>query len=211
VHGSIATQLQDCRQLAENERYEVVDPPFSDEAASAYKGNRGPGLDQAKARCIDTGAALVVQHSDRLARGDGRHAKHLLHYALWAVEQDIKILSVQDPQTFGDLLYAAVTGQRNHEDSKRKSEATKAGKRRQFERGRALGPLADGYKLEHHVDKGLPGTRRVLDPERAPLIQRMMGMVEAGNTYGAVARTLNGEGLRTQRATSGLPAECATR
>ena len=42
-HGSIGTQLEDCRALAERNGFEVVGE-FTDEAFSAYSGNRGPGL-----------------------------------------------------------------------------------------------------------------------------------------------------------------------
>jgi site-specific DNA recombinase len=76
-HGSIPTQLDDCRALAERQGWEVAGE-FIDEAFSAHKGDRGPGL----ARALEAGerqvATLVVQHSDRLARGDGKKAKHLV-------------------------------------------------------------------------------------------------------------------------------------
>jgi Resolvase, N terminal domain len=66
--GSIPTQLADCREHAPGA------PQFSDEAASAYHGNRGQGLTDARDATIrlaaDHGACeLWVQHSDRLARG----------------------------------------------------------------------------------------------------------------------------------------------
>lgn len=44
--GSIGTQLDDCRAMAEREGRNVVSE-FSDEAASAYHGNRGEGLQSA--------------------------------------------------------------------------------------------------------------------------------------------------------------------
>ena len=43
LRGSIPTQLADGRRLADSEGSEVV-AEFSDEAASAFKGNRGSGL-----------------------------------------------------------------------------------------------------------------------------------------------------------------------
>jgi DNA invertase Pin-like site-specific DNA recombinase len=206
VHGSIPTQLADGRDLAECEGLEVV-AEYQDEAASAYKGNRGAGLAAAIAHCERLAAehgeaALIVQHSDRLARGDGKHAKHLLHYGLWAVENDVRLLSVQDPQTFGDLLYMAVTGQRNNEDSKRKGAAVKAGQRRRFESGKRLGsPIRDGYKhpLIEVARDGRPVREPVIDPERAPIIRRIFEMVEKGHTYGEVREALNAEGIRTKR------------
>jgi hypothetical protein len=74
-HGSIPTQLEDCRRRAEREGWQVV-AEFRDEAFSACSGNRGPGLERAKAlaaapaaksgRCI-----LIAQDADRLAPGTG--------------------------------------------------------------------------------------------------------------------------------------------
>ena len=68
-HGSIPTQLEDCRELAKREGWEVVGE-FSDEAFSAYHGNRGPGLLQAKRRAVELAAEhgrciLVAQDADR--------------------------------------------------------------------------------------------------------------------------------------------------
>jgi hypothetical protein len=70
------------------------------------------------------------------------------------------------------------------------------------------GPVHDGYKLEPELDaEDRPVTerdgrvvyRRVIDPERAPLIKRIFEQVEGGHTFGDVARRLNAEGLKTIR------------
>jgi hypothetical protein len=71
--GSIPTRLADWRAAAEAEGRDVV-AHCSDESASARKGNRGPGLERAMAHAERAGAELRVQHSDRLARGDGKRA-----------------------------------------------------------------------------------------------------------------------------------------
>ena len=67
--GSIPTQLADCRAAAEAEGRGVVA-----QSAAAHKGNRGPGLERAMAHAERAGAELRVQHSDQLARGDGKRA-----------------------------------------------------------------------------------------------------------------------------------------
>jgi hypothetical protein len=51
-----------------------------------------------------------VQHSDRIARGAGKTARHVVEVALWAGKADVTIRSLQDGDTFRDLLYAVVTG-----------------------------------------------------------------------------------------------------
>ena len=63
THGSIATQLADCRELAERQGWQVAGE-FGDEAFSAFKGNRGPGLARAKAlavRLAEDGCAILVE------------------------------------------------------------------------------------------------------------------------------------------------------
>jgi DNA invertase Pin-like site-specific DNA recombinase len=161
--GSIPTQLADCRKLAEDEGHPVA-AEYQDEAKSAYHGSRGDGLARARAHAeriaADKGACvLIVQHSDRLARGDGKQAKHLLHYALWAVEHGITIRSKQDPGTFEldneyGLVMAALGGTRNNVDSTRKSSSIKDGYRRTVERGEWRGGiLPGGYEVVREVDE----------------------------------------------------------
>jgi site-specific DNA recombinase len=199
-HGSIPTQLADGRALAESEGLEVV-AEYQDQSASAYSGNRGPGLERAMEHAARLApCALIVQHSDRLARGDHKTAKHLLWYALWALERDVELRSVQDPQTFGDLLYTAVTGQRNHEDSKRKSAAVRSGKRRRFERGDSTGPLQFGYRLVKVIgEDNRVVTTRVLEPDEAAVVMEMYRLLDRGLGIGDITRWVNGQGVRTKR------------
>jgi len=202
--GSIPTQLAECRAAAEREGREVV-AEYSDEGKSAYSGSRGPGLEAARAHAerlrADGGdVELWVQHSDRLARGDAVAAAHLIEYVLWSRKLGVRLRSVQDDGTFGDLIHAVLMGERNTEDSRRKSEAVRAGKRRQLDRGERLGgPVPDGYR------RGIqPDGRAVyaLDPERAPIIRRLFALAEQGMGDPSIARTLNAEGVRTR---GGIP------
>ena len=55
----------------------------------------------------------------------GSSARHAVEIGLWALKNDVTVRTVQDPETFRDLLYAVVTGQRNHEDSRRKGLASR--------------------------------------------------------------------------------------
>jgi DNA invertase Pin-like site-specific DNA recombinase len=205
--GSIQTQIADCRALAERDGLTVV-AESQDENASAYSGSRGPGLASAFAECerlvAEHGScALLVQHSDRLARGDAVKAAHLIEYALWAAKAGVQIFSVQDPEAFtaGDfgMVMTAIAGTRANIDSKRKSDAVKSGKRREAERGRwSGGPVPDGLAP---VLIGKTVERLVEDPERAPLVRRIFEEFDAGHSTNVIARRLNREGLRTQRET----------
>ncbi len=76
---------------------------------------------------------LVAQHSDRLARGAGDGpgaAQHLLEILFWARRCNVVLRSVEDDANLTSPLLAAMIGERNWEDSHRKSLATRAGKQR---------------------------------------------------------------------------------
>lgn len=202
--GSIPTQLKDGRALAAREGWRVV-AEHRDEAASAYKGNRGAGLAAAKrdaerlaAECGES--VLIVQHSDRLARGDGVRADHLVELALWARKTDVRITSVQDPATFeGGLAFAAMMGDRNHEDSRRKASAVRDGVRRAFERGQLPGgPTPDGLsRVPRVAEDGRVVSDVAIDPTRGPLIRRIFELAAAGVADANIARALNRDGHRT--------------
>ena len=138
--GSIPDQLRECRSVTESDDARCLVAEYSDEAFSAFRRNRGPGLEDAMQHVEDLAlehgtAELWAQQCDRLARGDGRSARHAVEIALWALKRDVRVRTVQDPGTFSDLLYAVVTGQRNHDDSRRKGMSIVAGRRRSAERG----------------------------------------------------------------------------
>jgi Resolvase, N terminal domain len=159
LRGSIPGQLRDCRDAVERAEDRIIAGEYSDEACSAYYADRGPGLVDAlrhtEALAREHGTAeLWAQHSDRLARGDGRTARHAVEIALWALKREVRVRTVHDPDTFRDLLYAVVTGQRNHEDSRRKGLALAAGRRRAAERGEYTGMTADGYRVAISIEDG---------------------------------------------------------
>ena len=147
------------------------------------------------------GSALIVQHSDRLARGDGDRAQHLVEIVLWARKAGVTLKSVQDPQTFDGmgLVYAALMGDRNHEDSARKSKSVRDGLKRRADSGRPVGAVPIGYIAETIVVDGVPVTRRIPDPGSSALLKRMFALAVAGHTPGDISRTLNAEGVRTRR------------
>jgi hypothetical protein len=171
----LGTQVADCVGAIEVLGGRQVVGVFEDEASSAFSRSRGDGLESAMRLCErlaqDPGACeLWVQHSDRLARGDGRIARHVVEIALWALKASVAVRCVQDADTFRDLLHAVVIGERNHEDSRRKGAASAAGIRRALLRGEYCGIGLDGYRVVVDVDKRGGVTKRLeFDPERRPL------------------------------------------
>ncbi|HEY1777056.1 MAG TPA: recombinase family protein [Solirubrobacteraceae bacterium] len=214
VRGSLGTQLADCRSAIASRGSRVVVAEFDEEAVSAFTRSRGEALEEAMRVAASLaadhrGAELWVQHSDRLARGDGKRARHVVEIALWALKADVSVCSVQDPDTFRDLLYAVVTGQRNHEDSKRKGAASAAGKRRAAVRGDYAGSLVDGFRVAVDVDeRGFVTKRAEIDPTRKPLFDLMFRLARRGESPSAIASRLNARGWLTKpaaRAQSPVP------
>lgn len=201
--GSIREQLDECRAAVDVDSARRLAGEYTDESFSAFRSNRGPGLVDAMQHVEDLArehgeGELWAQHSDRLARGDGRSARHAVEIALWALKRDVRVRTIQDPGTFRDLLYAVVTGQRNHEDSRRKGLATSAGRRRAAERGDFIGYKPDGYRLVVHFDEQAKITKRMeLDPERHPVIEMIFNMALSGQRPGVTARKLNDAGFMT--------------
>jgi DNA invertase Pin-like site-specific DNA recombinase len=203
LRGSLIAQAADCREAIAEEGERTVVAEYSDQAVSGFSRSRGAGLsqalDQVKALATEHDRAeLWVQHSDRLARGDGRTARHLVEIALWALKSSVAVRTVEDVDTFRDLLYAVVTGQRNHEDSKRKGASSAAGVKRAVFRGEYVGQPLDGYRVivtadEHgHVTKTLG-----LDEARAPLFRVIFRMARRGATSGEIARKVTKDGWTT--------------
>jgi DNA invertase Pin-like site-specific DNA recombinase len=203
VHGSIPTQLEDCRRGVAGAGGRIVVAELVDEAVSGFNRSRGPGLAEAmrEAKALageHAGAELWVQHSDRLARGDGRTARHLVEVALWALKADVAVRSIEDPDTFRDLLRAVITGQRNHEDSRRKGAASLTGVKRAVYRGEYAGKPLDGYRVVvTATERGHVTKRLELDPEREPLFRMIFRTAKRGAMPTRIARRANKEGWAT--------------
>jgi DNA invertase Pin-like site-specific DNA recombinase len=202
--GSIPDQLRECRVAIAADPRRYVGADYQDERFSAYRRDRGPGLLEAMEHAEELAqehgqAELWALHSDRLARGDGRSARHAVEIALWALKREVSVRTVQDPDTFRDLLNAVVTGQRNHEDSRRKGLAVAGGIRRAVERGDYTGAKPDGYRRAIEVDQhGAVKKRLEIDPERRPLIERIFKMALDGRGTGEIARAVTDQGWLTK-------------
>jgi DNA invertase Pin-like site-specific DNA recombinase len=198
--GSIPDQLADGRKLAAERALAVAsDREFWDEDKSAFHGNRGDGLVNAMAACErltaeDGSCALIVQRSDRLARGDGREARSLVEIVLWAIKHDVELFSVMDPEILagGDLalVMGAIGHMKGHGESKVKSESVKKGMRRRAERGEWVGGrppygLAAAGRYEPPV---------VVEHE-AEIVRSVFRDYAGGRGQRAIVRRLNDAGV----------------
>lgn len=193
--GSIPGQLKDAHRFAREQGLEVA-AEYSEEDVSAYRGNRGPELAAALEHAERINGVLIVQHSDRLARGDGRQARHLVEIALWARKTGVEIRCIQDPSTFESLVLAAAMGDRNMEDSRRKSAAVAAGIARRRSAGRHIGPPSYGFKFQRDEND----EREIVpDPSQTPIVKRIYAEYLAGRAQLQIARALNADGVATIR------------
>lgn len=205
-HASIPDQLARNRALAERENWRVAGE-FSDEGFSAYSRNRGPDLEKAKALATELAERegecfLVALHSDRVARGAGdapNAADHLVEVVATLRRHSVRLRTVEDDFFADDrigLLMAAVMGQRNSEDSKRKSESVRAGMDRSRKRGVYVGGSAYGLAWRRDEnDERIPYFR----PEAVPIIRRIFSEYLGGAAQLTIAQRLNAEGIPTAR------------
>lgn len=202
-HASIPDQFTRNRALAERENWNIVGE-FSDENFSAYSRNRGPDLERAKALALQLAdtegqCVLVALHSDRIARGAGdapNAADHLVEVVAFLRRHGVSLRTVEDDFFADDrigLLMAAVMGQRNTEDSRRKSESVAAGfRRRAEERGQHIGPAPFGYR---YADDG---SGLVVIPAEAEMVRRVFNEYLAGKSMTKIAQALQADGVKTK-------------
>ncbi|HEX9967923.1 MAG TPA: recombinase family protein [Solirubrobacterales bacterium] len=193
--GSIPDQIKRCRELAETESYEVVHI-YDEENVSAYNDDRGPELAAALEHAARIGAALLVWHSDRLARGDGEKNRHLVEILLDAMRNGFRLRSVEDDATFASLSSAAQMGDRNHEDSRRKSGAVREGLARRRAQGKRTG--GNSYALTWRRNEN-DERETIPDPERAPIVDRIYAEYLEGRSLLQIVKGLNADHVPTQR------------
>lgn len=207
--GSIGKQLDDGRELAKAAEREVVGS-YNDEAKSAYHGSRGAELEAAMAHAAELAhegndVALVVQHSDRLARGDAIKGKHLVEYTLWGIKESVHLLSVQDQEMLPEgemaLLMGSIGGMRNNQDSARKSKSTKGGLRKLAEEGKWRGGIVPGgYDAEYqHDGKGKVIDRKLVKhTEDRAAYELLWKLAEEGRSVQAISLEMNRRGYKTR-------------
>jgi site-specific DNA recombinase len=193
--GSIPGQLTRGRKFAADIGSEVV-AEYYEENVSAYRGDRGRELAAAMDHAERIGACLIVLHSDRLARGDGKKARHLVEIALWAFKAEVTIHSIEDPATFENLIMAAVMGERNTEDSRRKGSAVREG----LERRRAEGGRVGGNSYALTWRRNEKDERETIpDPDKAPVVVRIYDEYLDGRNQLQIVKALNTDGIKAAR------------
>jgi DNA invertase Pin-like site-specific DNA recombinase len=200
--GSNETQLADARAFAEREALDVI-ATYADENESAFHGNRGPELAAALDHAEQLGGSIVVQHSDRLARGDGVQARHLVQLVFEAKRRGIRLRSVEDDSSLESVLMAAAMGERNTEDSRRKSAAIKAGLARRRASGRRTGGQTYGLTWRRNEQDE---RETVPKPAQAAIVERIYAEYLAGRNVLQIVKALNGDRIPAFRGGKWKPA-----
>jgi DNA invertase Pin-like site-specific DNA recombinase len=177
---------------------------YADEGFSAYSGNRGPELASAREHAGRAAAEsgtivmLLAQAADRFSRGAGdRPGAPRALVEIWHQERrcNVHLRTVQDDEELRTSASVANLGARAEGESRRKSAAVRAGRRRAAEEGRPAGAIPDGYMVEY---AGATKARRILlDPERRELWDLVWGMALTGTTVLTIVRELDIRGWRT--------------
>ena len=198
--GSIPDQLNEARELAEREGWQVAGE-FSDEGFSAFSGNRGPGLEAAKRAAAEAAAEhgetcmLVAWRSDRFARGAGDEpgaADSLVEIWHEMRRQNVHLRTVRNDCAMHDPVLLAVEAKRIYEESKQKSADVKKGHQRRREAGKHHGgPRPFGVEYRNGG--------RVPNEAEAPHVQRIFREYVAGYAQQVVSRNLNDDGVATAK------------
>ncbi len=201
---SIDDQVALCREAAERFGYSVNGHVYSDKEISGTTSHR-PGYQQllaaAKAHQL---SAIIVESQDRLWRDQAEMHSALKRLRHWGV----KVFSVSTGADLTDKsgsLVASVMGWKDEAYTEELKEKTRRGMLGQVKRGYAMGGRAFGYKSEPVFDAEgkVTGSRRVVDPEEAKVVQRIFEMYAAGMGAKAITHTLNAEHVAPPRPRKG--------
>jgi DNA invertase Pin-like site-specific DNA recombinase len=173
---------------------------FKDEGFSAYSGNRGPGLEAAKAEAAryaekrGSVAMLIAQHSDRFARGAGDKpgaSDSLIEIWHAMRRSNVHLRSFQNDSMMDRPVTVAVASEQAYEESKRKSAAVKDGHARRRNDGKAHGGKRRfGYRF------GKDGAL-IRDEAESAVVARLFDEFLAGASDSAIMRGLISDGVPT--------------
>lgn len=185
--AGVARQLADCRQLADQRGWTVVDE-YVDNDVSAFRAKRRPEWDRLVSELAQYDA-LIAYHSDRLYRRT-RDLEDLID----ALEgHNVQVATVQA----GDLDLSTATGRwmARQLGANARHESERIGERvarsKKARAGEGLPPGGGFRAFGYEPDKV------TLHPTEAPALKKAAERVAAGGSIGAEVRRLNTEGFLT--------------
>lgn len=183
----VTRQLEDCRRLAEQRGWRIVDEAVDNDTSAAGKANR-PGFEKALKHLADGTATVVIAWSlDRLTR-NRRDTVRIIEVGQ-AAEAIISLVrgTDLDLSTASGRMVADVLASVARSEIEVKSERQKRSIQQAVEAGRRVaGQRAFGFTL----------TMEPFEPE-ATAVRDAYAMILAGQSLRAVAREWNRRGLLT--------------
>lgn len=171
---------------------------FTDDGVSGSKDMKRPGRDDLERRIkAREFRAVIVKSADRLARSSADF--HRLLKVMNDAGCDLVVIDTDiDTSTpAGRMMLAMLAGFAEFEAATTGARVKVANEQRRRD-GRALGgPVA--YGLRNVKRDGAVGTYRAVDPDQAPVVQRMVAEALEGRSLRAIAQALNGDGIPTPR------------
>lgn len=203
---SVADQQRIVNEAIEREGDRELVGVFGEANQSGYRKSRGPQLEAAIQAAIAAAdeygeAELWVFHSTRLGRGTGRkgQARALGKLLYDLQERGVTVRSVGDDSfTTNEQLWSIASSQAS-KYSEDLGTHTKRGISKRQRAGKPFGGVPCGYRRELTVVDDTVLSKRVIDPDTAATVETIWSMIEAGESWGPIARALNARGLRTQR------------
>jgi DNA invertase Pin-like site-specific DNA recombinase len=196
---SVPAQLDACRQHAARQGWLIVGE-YHDDGISGFEDERRPAFRRMLADMVASPRpfdVIVVWDFSRFSRS--------LEHSLKAM-QDLRAAGVslestkeQTDDTPAGWLMGTIFRSFNEYQVRKLADDTRRGMRKNAtEGGWNGGSLPMGYRVQRAEGGRGPG-RLVVDPQWAPLVQRIFAMALAGTGSCAIAATLNAEGLRTPK------------
>jgi site-specific DNA recombinase len=189
--ASIADQLRECRAHAERQGWQIVEE-YTDHAVSGASLLR-PGIqalmaDAAKGRF----QCVVAEAMDRLSRDQEDIAGLFKRMAFGSV----KIITLSEGEV--SQLHVGLKGTMNALFLKDLADKTRRGLRGRIEQGKSGGGNAYGYTVVKRLDGDGEAVRgdRVIHPEEAAVVVRIMRDFAAGKSAKRIATELNRDGVR---------------
>lgn len=195
---SIADQLAACRARADREGWPVLGA-FHDQAISGAAGieeAQRPGLAAMLARVEAGGIDQVLTEStDRIARhqGDGFAVRERLQFA------GARLFTLLDGEV--DDITGTIKGLFDARMRKDLAHRVRRGHRGNIAEGRAAGSIAYGYRRLARFDAEGEAIRglRELDPDTAPIVERIFREYASGLSALKIAERLNADGIPPPR------------
>lgn len=187
---SLAQQIEALREYAAREEYEILEEVLDPGQSGASLAR--PGLDRVRDLVAAGGVSLVLaQDRDRFAREPAYH--HLLRKEFGEHGCSLRALNDRGDDSHEGELTEGILDQLAKYERAKITERTRRGKHRKLKQGKLVAGYIPGYGYRYNTTRdGL-----VVDDDQMSVVRRIFEMVARGESFYALIKTLNLEGVRS--------------